>query len=138
PNGLFKNAPNPNAGRLFQSFCFSPQGQQLSIDAGGLRSLHPQTKEKPGRKPFGEIKKMKDDPAEVERTSADVKAHYSRILGVEGGSRTARGAAAGRKRRQWAHSPGATCSRHRPPRLAACLRPPRGQRRPNRPRLRQS
>jgi len=82
PNGLFKNAPNPNAGRLFQSFCFSPQAQQLSIDAGGLRSLHPQTKEKPGRKPFGEIKKMKDDPAEVERTSADVKAHYSRLFGV--------------------------------------------------------
>jgi iron(III) transport system substrate-binding protein len=82
PNGLFKNAPNPNAARLFQSFCFSPQAQQLSIDAGGLRSLHPQTKEKPGRKPFGEIKKMKDDPAEVERTSADIKAHYSRLFGV--------------------------------------------------------
>src|SRR5437762_8805456 len=46
-----------------QSFCFSPQAQQLSIDAGGLRSLHPQTKEKPGRKPFADIKKMKDDPA---------------------------------------------------------------------------
>jgi len=47
-----------------------------------LRSLHPQTKEKPGRKPFSEIKKMKDDPAEVERTSADLKAHYSRLFGV--------------------------------------------------------
>jgi iron(III) transport system substrate-binding protein len=82
PNGLFKNAPNPNAARLFQSFCFSPQAQQLSIDAGGLRSLHPQTKEKPGRKPFVEIKKMKDDPAEVERTSADIKAHYSKLFGV--------------------------------------------------------
>ena len=23
PNGIFKNAPNPNAARLFQSFCFS-------------------------------------------------------------------------------------------------------------------
>src|SRR5262249_57140319 len=62
PNGLFKNAPNPNAGRLFQSFCFSPQAQQLSIDAGGVRSLHPQTQEKTGRKPFGEVKEMKDEP----------------------------------------------------------------------------
>src|SRR5204863_9768761 len=60
PTALFKNAPNSNAGRLFQSFCFSPEAQQLCIDAGGLRSLHPQTKDKPGRKPFGEIKKMKD------------------------------------------------------------------------------
>ena len=31
---------------------------------------------------FGEIKKMKDDPAEVERTSADIKAHYSKLFGV--------------------------------------------------------
>src|ERR1700681_3403675 len=52
PNGMFKNAPNPNAARLFQSFCFFPEAQELCIDVAGLRSLHPQTKEKPGRKPF--------------------------------------------------------------------------------------
>jgi iron(III) transport system substrate-binding protein len=82
PNGLFKNAPNPNAGRLFQSFCFSPPAQQLIIDFAGLRSLHPQVKEKPGRRPFGEIKKMKDDPAAVEKMSAEIKAHYSKLFGV--------------------------------------------------------
>ena len=82
PNALFKNAPNPNAARLFQSFCFSPQAQQLSIDAGGVRSLHPQTKEKPGRKAFGETKKMKDDPAAVEKSSEEIKARYSKLFGV--------------------------------------------------------
>jgi iron(III) transport system substrate-binding protein len=82
PNGLFKNAPNPNAARLFQSFCFSPQAQQLCIDFAGLRSLHPQVKEKPGRWPFGEIKKMKDDPAAVEKMSEEIKARYSRLFGV--------------------------------------------------------
>jgi iron(III) transport system substrate-binding protein len=82
PNGLFKSAPNPNAARLFQSFCFSPEAQQLCIDVAGLRSLHPHTKEKPGRKAFAEIKKMKDDPAGVEKMSAEIKAHYSRIFGV--------------------------------------------------------
>src|SRR3954470_21588520 len=60
PNGLLKNAPNPNAGRLFQSFCFTPECQQLIIDVGGLRSAHPHTKEKPARTPFADIKKMKD------------------------------------------------------------------------------
>ncbi len=35
PNGLFKSAPNPNAARLFQSFCFSPEAQQLCIDVSG-------------------------------------------------------------------------------------------------------
>jgi iron(III) transport system substrate-binding protein len=82
PNGLFKNAPNPNAARLFQSFCFSPEAQQLCIEVAGLRSLHPQAKEKPGRKPLGEIKKMKDDPSAVEKMSGEIKARYSRIFGV--------------------------------------------------------
>jgi iron(III) transport system substrate-binding protein len=82
PNALFKNAPNPHAARLFQSFCFSPEAQQLSIDFAGLRSLHPQTKEKPGRKLFSEIKKMKDDPAAVEKMSEEIKARYSKLFGV--------------------------------------------------------
>ena len=82
PNALFKNAPNPNAARLFQSFCFSPEAQQLSIDVGGLRSLHPGVKEKPGRKPFSEIKKMKDDPVAVEKMSEQIKARYSKLFGV--------------------------------------------------------
>ena len=34
PNGIFKNAPNPNAARLFQSYCFTPECQQLIIDVG--------------------------------------------------------------------------------------------------------
>src|SRR6202048_2975464 len=61
PNGIFKQAPNPNAARLFQSYCFTPEAQQLIIDHGGMRSEHLQTKEKPGRKPFREIKIMKED-----------------------------------------------------------------------------
>jgi iron(III) transport system substrate-binding protein len=82
PNAVMKNAPNPNAARLFQSFCFSPEAQQLIIDTGGLRSAHPLTKEKPGRKPFAEIKKMKDDPEGVEKTSEQIKARYSKLFGV--------------------------------------------------------
>ena len=66
PNGIFKAAPHPNAARLFQAFCFGREAQQLSIDVGGLRSVHPQTQEKPGRKPLREIKTMKDDAAAVE------------------------------------------------------------------------
>src|SRR4029079_13502672 len=80
PNALFKNAPNPNAARLFQSFCFSPEPQQLSIVVGGVRSLHPGVKETPGRKPFSEIKKMKDDPAAVEKMSEQIKARYSKLF----------------------------------------------------------
>ena len=82
PNALFKNAPNPNAARLFQSYCFSREAQQLIIDFGGLRSAHPLTKEKPGRKPFAEIKKMKDDPAGVEKQAEAIKTRYTQLFRV--------------------------------------------------------
>jgi len=82
PNAIFKNAPNPNAARLFQSYCFSAECQQLIIDVGGLRSVHPQTKEKSGRKPFKEIKTMKEDAAAVEKHGAEIKERYSKLFKV--------------------------------------------------------
>ncbi len=82
PNGLFKQAPNPNAARLFQSFCFSPECQQLCIDIGGLRSVHPQTKEHAGRTPLSKIKLMKDDAAAVLKQGEEIKAHYVKIFKV--------------------------------------------------------
>jgi iron(III) transport system substrate-binding protein len=82
PNGVFKNAPNPNAARLFQNWCFTAECQQLIVDVGGLRSLHPQAKERPGRKPFKEVKTMKEDAAAVEKQSAEIKARYSKLFKV--------------------------------------------------------
>jgi len=82
PSALLKAAPNPNAGRLFQSYCFSTEGQQFLVDVGGLRSMHPQTKEKPGRTPFAKIKKLKDDPAGVEKSAEQIKARYTKVFGV--------------------------------------------------------
>jgi iron(III) transport system substrate-binding protein len=82
PNGLFKAAPNPNAARLFQSFSFSPECQQLCINIGGLRSAHPQTKEKAGRTPLSQIKLMKDDAAAVLKMGEEIKAHYVKIFHV--------------------------------------------------------
>jgi iron(III) transport system substrate-binding protein len=82
PNGIFKASPHPNAAKLFQSFCFSREAQQLSIDAGGLRSLHPQTEERPGRCPLKEIKTMKDDAAAVQQQGDAVKARYTQIFHV--------------------------------------------------------
>jgi iron(III) transport system substrate-binding protein len=82
PNGVFKNAPNPNAARLFQCYCFTPECQQLIVEFGGLRSMHPLVKDKPGRTAFHDIKTMKEDPAGVERTSEEIKARYSKLFGV--------------------------------------------------------
>jgi iron(III) transport system substrate-binding protein len=82
PTGMFKAAPNPNAARLFCNYSFTPECQQLIIDTGGLRSMHPNTKEKAGRTPFKQIKVMKDDPAAVEKMSDEIKQHYVKIFHV--------------------------------------------------------
>jgi iron(III) transport system substrate-binding protein len=82
PNGIFKSSPNPNAAKLFQAFCLGREAQQLIIDVGGLRSVHPDTKDKDGRKPLKEIKTMKDDAAAVERESEAIKARYTRLFRV--------------------------------------------------------
>jgi iron(III) transport system substrate-binding protein len=82
PNGVMKDAPNPNAARLAQSFMFSLECQQMMVDSGGLRSIHALVKEKPGRKPLSEIKLMKEDAAAVERQAEDIKARYARLFKV--------------------------------------------------------
>jgi iron(III) transport system substrate-binding protein len=82
PNGVLKSAPNPNAARLLQSYMFSAEGQRVMIDAAGMHSVHPLTKEKPGRKSLSQIKLMKDDAAAVERESEDIKKRYSQIFKV--------------------------------------------------------
>ncbi len=82
PSGVFKNAPNPNAARLFQSFFLSLEGQQLLVDNFAHRSFHSQIKEKPGRQPLSAIKLLKSDPAEVLAHGEEIKAHYARLFKV--------------------------------------------------------
>ena len=82
PNGVLKNAPNPNAARLLQSFMLSAECQQFNVDFGGLRSAHKLVKDKPGRKPLTEIKVMKDDAAAVEKESEEIKKRYTQYFKV--------------------------------------------------------
>ncbi len=83
PNAIFKNAPNPNAARLLNSYMFTPECQQLVIDVGALRSVHPNVKEHAGRKPFKDIKVMKDDAAGVEKNAAISGRATARYSGFE-------------------------------------------------------
>jgi iron(III) transport system substrate-binding protein len=77
PTGIFKDAPHPNAARLFSSWCFGLECQQMVIDVGALRSAHPGIKERPDRPPLAQIKLMKDDPEGVEQQIEQIKAKYT-------------------------------------------------------------
>lgn len=82
PSGIFRSAPNPNAARLFQSFFFSAEGQQLLVDGFAHRSFHAHIKEKAGHTPLSSLKLLKADPAQVLAQSEEIKARYSRIFKV--------------------------------------------------------
>ncbi|HEY2185281.1 MAG TPA: extracellular solute-binding protein [Xanthobacteraceae bacterium] len=82
PSAVFQSAPNPNAARLFQSFLFSADAQQLLIDDSGLCSFHALVREKPGRRSLSDIKLMKADPVAMAAQSEEIKARYSRLFGV--------------------------------------------------------
>jgi iron(III) transport system substrate-binding protein len=82
PCGIFRGAPNPNAARLFQSFFFSAEIQQMLADDYALRSLHGQVKEKPGRIALSTLKLLKADPAVVQVQSEEIKARYAKIFKV--------------------------------------------------------
>ena len=82
PSAVLKNAPHPNAARLFQSYLFTVEAQQLLIDVGGLRSFHPMVKEKAGRTPLSQIKLMKEDPVAVEKQVEELKEKYTRYFGT--------------------------------------------------------
>ena len=82
PSAVLKNAPNPNAARLFQNWLHSAEGQQLIVDVGGMRSFHAQVKDKPGRIPLKDIKVMKEDAAAVATQVEKIKEQYSKYFGT--------------------------------------------------------
>jgi len=81
PGGIFRNAPNPNAARLFQTFLCGVEGQQVFID-GNRHVFHALAKSKTGRAPLSAVKLLKSDPAEVDAQSEEIKARYAKLFGV--------------------------------------------------------
>ncbi len=79
---ILKNAQNPNAAKLFYAWMFSKDAQQLIHDVGGLRSYHPEVKEKEGRTPLKEIKVLYSDPAKLEPQMEDIKKRYEQYFGI--------------------------------------------------------
>ena len=79
---LLKNAPNPNAARLFYHYMFSREAQQANSDVGGLRSFHREVTEKPGRMPLAQIKLLNADPIALEGQIDTIKKKYEEYFGT--------------------------------------------------------
>ena len=81
PVAIFADAPHPNAARVLENFLFTAKIQQLTVDQGGTRSMHPDVKDPPGRTPLAEIKLLPDDPAGMLPQIADIKKRYTELFG---------------------------------------------------------
>jgi iron(III) transport system substrate-binding protein len=79
---VLAQAPHPNAAKLFYAFLFSLEAQQLNSDFGGLRSFHPDVKEKANKTPLSQIKLLHSDPAKLEPEIPTIKANYEKFFGT--------------------------------------------------------
>ena len=81
PTAIFEGAPHPNAARVLQNFMYTPKIQQLIVDVGGARSVHPDVKEPSDRTPLTQIKLLPDDPQGMLPQVNEIKKKYTALFG---------------------------------------------------------
>lgn len=82
PTAIAKDAPHPNASKLFTDFIFTREGQQILADKEGLYTGHPAVtypKDKPQLK---DLKLLAADPVELEKKNAEIKKRFVELFGA--------------------------------------------------------
>jgi iron(III) transport system substrate-binding protein len=82
PSAVMARAPNPSAARLFYAWSMTAEAQQLNVEVGALRSVHPLVKDRPDRKKLSDIKTLREDAAAVADQAEDIKARYLKLFKV--------------------------------------------------------
>ena len=82
PSAVLARAANPNAARLFYAWSMMAEAQQLNVEVGALRSVHPLVKDLPERKKLSDIKTLREDAAAVADQADDIKARYLKLFKV--------------------------------------------------------
>jgi iron(III) transport system substrate-binding protein len=82
PSAVMARAPNPSAARLFYAWSMTAEAQQLNVDAGALRSAHPQVKDRPDMRKFADIKTLREEANVVADKADEIKAQYLKIFKV--------------------------------------------------------
>jgi iron(III) transport system substrate-binding protein len=80
--GILKNAPNPNAARLFYYWLYTKEAQQIVSEVSAARSFHREVKEWPGRPALTDIKVLYSDPVKLEPMIEDIKKKYEQYFGT--------------------------------------------------------
>lgn len=80
--GILKNAPNPNAAKLFYAWLYGKDAQEIVSDVSAARSFHGEVKERAGRPSLKDIKVLYSDPLKLEPMIEEIKKKYEQYFGT--------------------------------------------------------
>ena len=81
PSGIPKNAPAPNAGKLFVEFLMGTEAAEVSVKAHSLSAIKG-IKPAPGAKPLEEIKVIRPTDEEIAKGIPEVKEQFRDRFGI--------------------------------------------------------
>jgi len=82
PVAVAKDAPHPNAAKLFVDYIFSKESQQLLADKEGLYTGHPQVTYPADKPKLKDLKLLSVEADELERRNAEVKKRFIEYFGA--------------------------------------------------------
>jgi iron(III) transport system substrate-binding protein len=82
PVAIAKDAPHPNAAKLFTEFIFAKESQQLLADKEGLYTGHPEVTYPADKPKLKELKLLPADADELEKRNNEIKKRFTEYFGA--------------------------------------------------------
>ncbi|HEY6997368.1 MAG TPA: extracellular solute-binding protein [Candidatus Binatia bacterium] len=82
PVAIAKDAPHPNAAKLFMEYIFTKEMQQLLADKEGLYTGHPDVTYPSDKPKLKELKLLPADADELEKRNAEIKKRFTEYFGA--------------------------------------------------------
>ena len=82
PVAIAKDAPHPNAAKLFTEFIFSKESQQLLADKEGLYTGHPEVTYPADKPKLKDLKLLAPNADELEKRNAEIKKRFTELFGA--------------------------------------------------------
>ena len=79
---IAKDAPHPNAAKLFTEFIFSKESQQLLADKEGLYTGHPDVTYPADKPKLKDFKLLTPNADELEKRNAEIKKRFIEFFGA--------------------------------------------------------
>ena len=82
PTGLLKNAPHPNAGKLFMNWLLTPEAQQIIANSGYEHVIKKGVKTKPNAISLENVVTVRPTPEEIVKGIPEVKDKFRDTFGI--------------------------------------------------------